>query len=129
MRDRPVLIYDGDCGFCTAAVRLIARKVRPRCDMTPWQQADLVTYGVPEERARHEALWVTPKGRAYGGAHAVAKILLSSGGGWPLLGALLTLPPIRWAAHGLYRLIADNRQYLSRRTTACTPPAPPAHRL
>lgn len=116
-----MLVFDGDCGFCTSAVRVIERRVRPRCDVTPWQRADLAALGVSAERAQHEVLWVTPVGRVYGGAQAVARLLLSAGGAWSVAGAVLTLPPARWAALGVYRLVADNRHRLGG-TAACTPP-------
>ncbi|GAA0450512.1 DUF393 domain-containing protein [Streptomyces olivaceiscleroticus] len=122
MRTRPVLVYDGDCGFCTSSVRLIERHLRPRCDITPWQRAALASFGVSQRRAEHEALWVTPMNTVYGGAQAVAKVLLSAGKGWAVLGAVLTLPPVRWIAHGVYRLISDNRQRLPGGTPACALP-------
>lgn len=104
------------------SVDLARRLVRPRCETVAWQHADLVSLGVTEERARHEALWVTPTGRVYGGAQAVAKALLSAGGVWSVVGAVLTLPPVRWVAHGLYRLVADNRGRLPGGTAACAVP-------
>ncbi|MDT0392109.1 thiol-disulfide oxidoreductase DCC family protein [Streptomyces dubilierae] len=122
MRTRPVLIFDGDCGFCTMSVGVVQRLVRPRCEVVAWQHADLTALGVTEERARYEALWVTPTGRVYGGAQAVAKILLNGGGVWAVAGALLTLPPLRWAAHGVYRLVAENRGRLPGGTAACASP-------
>ncbi|MEV4787204.1 DUF393 domain-containing protein [Streptomyces tuirus] len=122
MRVRPVLIFDGDCGFCTTSVDLARRLVRPRCEAVAWQHADLVSLGVTEERACYEALWVTPTGRVYGGAQAVAKVLLSAGGVWTMWGAVLTLPPVRWVAHGVYRLVADNRGRLPGGTAACAVP-------
>ncbi|MGP4052500.1 thiol-disulfide oxidoreductase DCC family protein [Streptomyces sp. 2A115] len=125
MRTQPVLVFDGDCGFCTTSVRFAERRLRPRCEAVPWQFADLEALGVARERAEHEVLWVTPTGTVHGGAQAIAKALLSAGRGWPLLGALLTLPPIRWAAHGLYRLVASNRQRMPGGTAAC---ALPSHR-
>ncbi|MFF7445779.1 MULTISPECIES: DCC1-like thiol-disulfide oxidoreductase family protein [unclassified Streptomyces] len=88
----------------------------------PWQPPDLASLGVNAARARHEALWVTPTGRVYGGAQAVAKILLSGVGVWPVVGAVLTLPPVRWAAHGVYRLVAENRGRLPGGTAVCEVP-------
>lgn len=63
VRVRPVLIFDGDCGFCTTSVGVVQRLVRPRCEAVAWQHADLASLGVTAERARYEALWVTPHGR------------------------------------------------------------------
>ncbi len=119
VRTRPVLVYDGDCAFCTSCASFVERRVRPRCTITPWQFADLDALGVTEQRARYELLWVTPGGVVHGGADAVARLLLSAGRGWAPLGAALTLPPLRWIAHGVYRLVADNRQRLPGGTAAC----------
>ncbi|MFJ4277531.1 thiol-disulfide oxidoreductase DCC family protein [Streptomyces massasporeus] len=129
MRMRPVLIFDGDCGFCTTLVDVVQRLVRPRCEVVAWQHADLESLGVTEERARHEALWVTPTGRVYGGAQAVAKVLLSAGGVWSVVGAVLMLPPVRWVAHGVYRLVADNRGRLPGGTAACAVPGAKSRRV
>ncbi|MEU4351782.1 DUF393 domain-containing protein [Streptomyces sp. NPDC023838] len=122
MRNQPVLVFDGDCGFCSTSVRFAERHLQPRCETIPWQFADLEALGVTSARAEHEVLWVTPRGVVYGGAQAVAKALLSAGGGWTLAGALLMLPPIRWAAHGVYRLVANNRHRMPGGTAACALP-------
>ncbi|MFG2094195.1 thiol-disulfide oxidoreductase DCC family protein [Streptomyces sp. NPDC048612] len=126
MRRQPVLVYDGDCAFCTSSVRFAQRWLRPRCAATPWQFADLAELGVSRRRAEHEVLWVTPAGAVHGGAQAVAKLLLSAPCGWPVVGALLTLPPVRWIAHGVYRLIARNRHRMPGGTAACALPSAPA---
>ncbi|ANJ10730.1 DUF393 domain-containing protein [Streptomyces sp. BPPL-273] len=122
MRTSPLLVFDGDCGFCTTAVRVLERRVRPRCRTVARQRADLGALGVSGDRAAHEVLWVTPVGTVYGGSDAVAKLLLSAGGAWRLLGAALLVPPARNAAHVLYRLVADNRSRLPGRTEACAVP-------
>ncbi|MER5207521.1 DUF393 domain-containing protein [Streptomyces sp. NPDC002825] len=122
MRNQPVLVFDGDCGFCTTSARFAERRVKPRCETIPWQFADLTDLGVTSTRATHEVLWVTPTGVVYGGAQAVAKALLSAGGGWSVAGACLLLPPVRWVARGVYRLIADNRHRMPGGTSACALP-------
>ncbi|MEU7427964.1 DUF393 domain-containing protein [Streptomyces sp. NPDC040750] len=123
MRTQPVLVFDGDCGFCTASVSFAQRWIKPRCDVTSRQCARLDALGVSRERAEYEALWITPAGTVYGGARAVAKLLSSARGGWAVLGAVLQLAPIRWAAHGIYRVIAHNRHRLPGGTPACALPA------
>ncbi|MFJ5674002.1 thiol-disulfide oxidoreductase DCC family protein [Streptomyces sp. NPDC093097] len=122
-RTAPVLVYDGDCGFCTTCVRYAERHLRPRCTITAWQDADLDALGVTEQRALHEVLWITPSGVVHGGAQAVAKLLLNAGGPWSVAGAVLTLPPVRWPAHAVYRLIAHNRHRMPGGTPACALPA------
>ncbi|MEI7034259.1 DUF393 domain-containing protein [Streptomyces pratensis] len=122
MPHRPVLVYDGDCAFCTTSVTFLTRLLRPNCTATPWQFADLDALGVTSERAQYEVLWVSPLGTVYGGAQAVAKLLLNAGGVWAWLGGLLTLPPARWAAHGVYRLVATHRHRLPGGSPACALP-------
>ena len=131
MRTRPLLVYDGDCAFCSSCVSFAERRIGPHCESVPWQFADLDALGVTQRRAQYEVLWVTPTGTVYGGAGAVAKLLLSSGGGWSVLGALLALPPVRRLAHGVYRLVADHRDRMPGGTPACAlpggrPPGPAA---
>ncbi|WP_030370804.1 thiol-disulfide oxidoreductase DCC family protein [Streptomyces rimosus] len=123
MSNRPVLVYDGDCGFCTTSVRFAERRIRPRCTVTAWQFTDLEVLGVTQERAEHEVLWITPHGTVYGGAQAVAKLLMSARGVWAVPGALLTLPPFRQLAHVVYRLVADNRHRMPGGTAACSLPS------
>lgn len=123
MLTRPVLVYDGDCAFCTTAVHFLERRLRPRCSFTPWQFADLEALGTTRSRAEHEVLWVTPTGAVQGGVQAFARLLLRAGRGWAVLGALLTLPPFRWIAHGVYRVVARNRDRMPGGTPSCALPA------
>lgn len=123
MQTLPVLVYDGDCRFCTTSVTLLERMLRLDCSITPWQFADLASLGSTQRRAEYELLWITPTGAVYGGAQAVAKLLLRAGRGWAVLGALLTLPPMRWVAHGAYRTVANHRDRLPGGTSACALPA------
>jgi predicted DCC family thiol-disulfide oxidoreductase YuxK len=120
-----VLVYDGDCAFCTTSVKVVERHIRPRCEVTPWQFADLDSLGITRERAEYELLWVTPTGVVYGGTQAISKLLMNAGKGWAVLGAAVTVPPVRWITHGVYRLIANHRDRMPGGTPAC---ALPAHR-
>jgi predicted DCC family thiol-disulfide oxidoreductase YuxK len=123
MEPRPVLVYDGDCAFCSSSVRFAERWIRPVCEITPWQFADLGALGVTQARAEHEVLWVTPVGTVHGGARAVSKLLLSARGIWTVPGALLNAPGVRLLADAVYRLVADNRERMPGGTPACALPA------
>jgi predicted DCC family thiol-disulfide oxidoreductase YuxK len=119
MRKQPVLVYDGDCGFCTSSVTFAQQRLHPACETIPWQHADLDALRTTRQRAEREVLWVTPTGPVHGGVNAIARLLLCSHGMWPVLGAMLTVPPLRWAAHGVYRLVANNRRRMPGGTAAC----------
>jgi predicted DCC family thiol-disulfide oxidoreductase YuxK len=128
-RDRPLLVYDGDCAVCTRLVRVVERWFRrdpERFDIAAWQLVDLDDVGTTQERAEYELLWVhagTSHARIDGGAQAVASLLVHCGGLWAVLGWLLRVPPVRWLAHGVYRLVANNRDRLPGGTPACALPA------
>ena len=121
---RPALVYDGDCGFCTRAAQ-VARRILPRdCAVTPWQGTDLASIGVTPARAQREVLWVSRSGEVSGGAPAVAEALRTAGGLWVVLGLALRVPPLSWAALGVYRVVAANRMRLPGGTAACALPTP-----
>src|SRR5690606_41327978 len=70
----PVLVYDGDCGFCTSSVRLAERRLAPGVRAVPWQRAGLPE--ATERRALAEVLLLHPDGRRrWGGSDAVAGLL------------------------------------------------------
>lgn len=129
-RDRPWVVFDGDCAFCTTSATWVAERLH-RPDGTdallvPWQQTDLDALGTTAERAQTEVLWVEPDGRLVGGAEAFAAWLCFRGGAYGLLGGLIGLPGFRTIAAAVYRLVARNRSRLPGGTPACALPPPGA---
>jgi predicted DCC family thiol-disulfide oxidoreductase YuxK len=118
----PVLVFDGDCAFCTRAAEVARRLLPADCDVRPWQAYDLSAVGVTAQRAQHEVLWVGRDGVVAGGAGAVAQALRAVGGVWSVLGAVLSVPPVSWVAQGVYRMVAANRYRLPGGTAACRMP-------
>lgn len=121
MERLPLLVYDGDCGFCTRSAWLVDR-LPVRCDVVPWQETDLVAFGVSEARARHEVVWIEPGGRVSGGASAVAEVFKHAAMPWPVLGWVLSAPLVRTLAGLVYRWVAANRSRLPGVTPACQLP-------
>lgn len=121
MGRRPVLLYDGDCAFCSSCARLIERRIRPRAAVVPSQLADLDELGVSEAAAAAALQWVGTDGVARSGHEAVAAMLGTAGPVWRGLGRLLLLPGISLLAAAAYAAIAANRQRLPGGTPACGP--------
>jgi predicted DCC family thiol-disulfide oxidoreductase YuxK len=117
-RERPVLLYDGDCGFCTTCARVL-RRTGPDAEIVAWQLTDLAELGITEEQAADAVQWVRIDGTVRSGHEAIAAVLSSAGGIWKLVGRTLLLPGISWIAAKLYRLVADNRYRLPGGTPAC----------
>ncbi|GAA1238286.1 hypothetical protein GCM10009665_30590 [Kitasatospora nipponensis] len=127
VRVDPVLVFDGDRAFCGSCVRLAERYLRQTLDSggwtaVPYQDAPLAELGVTAQRAEREVLWVTPAGRVYGGAAAVARLLMRSGNVWAYLGAVLALAPVRPVAELVYRRVARNRHRMPGGAAACALP-------
>ena len=116
------LVYDGDCAFCTTAVRQLPKlRLRPRV-VFAWQHADLPALGLTAAQCEDKLQWVGDNGRRGSGHAAVARMMLASGVFWSLPGTLLLLPPLSWLAAVVYRLVADNRARLPGGTPACALP-------
>jgi predicted DCC family thiol-disulfide oxidoreductase YuxK len=111
-RERPVLLYDGECGFCTRLAEEASSRLDADVDYLPFQTAPLRTYGVSDAEARHSLHWVSVEGRIGHGSEAAARLLVASGGGWALLGRLLLAPPFSFAAAGVYWVVARSRGHL-----------------
>jgi predicted DCC family thiol-disulfide oxidoreductase YuxK len=110
-RERPVLVYDGDCAFCASCVRLLER-IGAEAEIVAWQLADLDQLGLTEERAAEAVQWVEADGTIRSGHEAIAAALGSAEGFWRIAGRAILLPGISSIAARVYRLVADNRHRL-----------------
>jgi predicted DCC family thiol-disulfide oxidoreductase YuxK len=119
---RPVFVYDGDCAFCTTCARFIEKRIPTSAEVTPWQFSDLEALGVTQADAEAAVLWIAPGERTVAGPEAIARLLVDAGSFWRPLGWVLDLPPVRWVAWPVYRLIARNRHRLPGGTAACSLP-------
>jgi predicted DCC family thiol-disulfide oxidoreductase YuxK len=117
-RDRPVLLFDGDCAFCTSSVRLL-RRIGPDAEIVAWQLADLAELGVTEQQASDALRWVEVDGTVRSGHEAIAAALGTAGRIWRIACRILLLPGVSSIAARVYRLVADNRQRLPGGTPAC----------
>jgi predicted DCC family thiol-disulfide oxidoreductase YuxK len=127
-RDVPWLVFDGDCAFCTASARWIGNRLQRRrgsnARLVAWQFTDLAELGTTVERARREALWVTPSGDVFGGAAAFAHWLRFRGGAYGIVGRLMEAPVLSSLFAAVYRLIAQNRHRMPGGSPACALPPP-----
>jgi len=118
-RTRPVLLYDGDCAFCTSCARALRRRIRPEAEIVAWQLTDLAELGVTAEQAAAAVQWVSIDGAVRSGHEAIAATLETAGGAWKIAGRVILLPVIARVAAKVYRLVADNRHRLPGGTPAC----------
>jgi len=115
----PLLVFDGDCAFCTSSARWIERRFARPVSVVPWQRLDLGPLGLADQDVVTAAWWVDTAGRTYRGHRAIAQALRASRGGWRWAGALIDVPPVSWMARAVYWLVARYRHRLPGGTPAC----------
>lgn len=118
------LIWDGDCAFCSRCVQFIQRRIRTSAKIVAHQKTDLKVLGLTTEQCNQALQWVSSDGRIRSGSRAVAELLKTANGAWPVLGVLIDLPIIRLFSSAIYKLIAKNRQHLPGGTAACALDSP-----
>jgi predicted DCC family thiol-disulfide oxidoreductase YuxK len=117
-----ILIFDGDCGFCTTSARWAQRRFRHGERAEAWQligDGVLERFGLSEKDVREAAWWVDDGDVRERGHRAVGRALVA-GGGWRwAAGRLVLTPPVSWLAAGVYRLVVRWRYRLPGGTPAC----------
>jgi len=124
----PVLIYDGDCGFCTSVAADISRRWRVPATAMAWQslgEGGLAELGLTPESAQRAAWWVDGDGRQFRGHLAVARALVAAHGWRRVIGGAIAIPPVSWAAALGYRLVVRCRHRLPGSTRGCSASSPP----
>lgn len=117
----PLLIFDGDCAFCTSSVRFIERRIRRHPRIQPWQRSDLAGLGLTQEQCE-TAVQLIENGRVTSAHVAVARLLIYGKRGWAVLGYLLLAPGIKQIAGVVYRWVAKNRDRMPGGTAECALP-------
>ncbi len=113
-RDKPLLIYDGDCAFCR---RWIARWNRATGDRVAYAEYQKVEAQFPEiPRADFETAvqLIELDGRALSGADAVFRLFDFAGERGRIPRLLRQLPGFMPLARAAYRFIASHRSFFSR---------------
>ena len=106
--EKPILVYDGDCGFCKYSLVKWKRKVGDRINEAPFQTAQLKFKDIPESQFKKAVHLILTDGRVFQGAAAAFYSLHLAGN-------------VRWydlytrssifssATEWIYNLIARNR--------------------
>ncbi|MBI4943419.1 MAG: DUF393 domain-containing protein [Actinobacteria bacterium] len=121
----PVLVYDGDCGFCTRSAGVARRFVMPAGGtVAASYDLDLDAFGLTMAECMEALQFVDSRGRVHAAQDAVAHLLLAGAPWWKPLGAVLLVPGLNTVAGVLYRAVARNRYRLPGGTAACAMPSP-----
>jgi lipase maturation factor 1 len=127
--DRPVMVFDGDCGFCRFWIERWKRRLGAGADFLPFQEAAPRFPEIPIEAFRRAVHLVLPDGTVSSGAEAVFRTLaLGPRGGWGLR-AYRLVPGLAALTEAIYAWIAGHRNFAAAATTLLwgKDPAPATH--
>lgn len=119
----PVLVYDGDCAFCSTSARVISTRLRRSPDdfaVEPWQRLDLDALGLTPAECDAAVRWVAADGIRYAGHVAIAHALRASRWWVRPAGVVLLAPGVTRVAARVYTWVAANRHRLPGGTPACS---------
>lgn len=117
-----VLIFDGDCGFCTTTANFIVKKSKVEIKATPWQYQDFTGLPITKEQCADQ-VYLLVDGKPYGGHEAFAMILnVQTNTVLRALGSITKSPALAWIMKPGYRLVAKYRHKLPGGTPACKLP-------
>ena len=122
MQAKPLLIFDGDCGFCTTATNFILKHTSTPIDAEPFQYIEPNDYGLTLEQVKAK-VYLVLEGKNFAGHEAFARLFQIQKN--PLVkgfGKLILIPPFVWLARPGYALVAKYRQKLPGGTPACKMP-------
>ena len=114
--EKPVLVFDGDCGFCRLWIGRWRAATGDRVEYLPSQDAAARFPQLTAEQLSEAVHLVEPGGRVSRGAEAVFRSLAAGGASRVCLALYERLPPFRAASEGLYGLVAARRPFFSRLT-------------
>ncbi len=111
---RPLVVWDGSCGFCRMSIERLQAELGERVETTPYQDVgDRFAPLGPSDYARAVHL-IEPGGRRSAGAEAVFRALAYREGGLPWLRLYLHLPGFAPLAELGYRFVARHRAAVRR---------------
>lgn len=113
---KPILIWDGECGFCERYVERWKAWTGERVNYEPYQTAAVRYPHLTSEQFQRSAVLIEPDGRVSTGAQAVFRTVAHAPpfvkggvGNW----MYERIPGFAWIAERVYAFIAERRRFFS----------------
>ncbi len=115
---KPLMIFDGDCDFCTLWIRRWQQATGEAVEYLPFQDPCVAAQfpELPREKCEAAVQLVETDGAVYSGAEAVFRALGHNPSRQRLLGFYQRSPAFARVAEGSYRFVAEHRPFFSRLT-------------
>ena len=106
---QPLLIYDGDCGFCIYWVRYWQRLTGYRVNYAPYQEVSAQYLEIPPTAFQRAIQYIAPDGKIASGAEAAFLTLSHASGKGFWLMLYRHLPGFAAIAERIYSFVASHR--------------------
>jgi lipase maturation factor 1 len=106
----PILIYDGDCGFCKLWISRWKQLTGDKVEYAPYQEAGSRFPQIPAEDFQKSVQFVDADGTIYKGAEAVFRSLRYGNKRWPLW-CYENIPGFAATSEWFYQLVARHRPF------------------
>ena len=115
---KPLMVFDGDCNFCTLWIRRWQQMTDDAVDYLPAQDPRIIAQfpEIPREQFDTAVQLVETDGAVYGGAEAVFRTLAHNPNRQSPLRAYQNSSAFADTSEWAYRLVAQNRKFFSRLT-------------
>ena len=113
---RPILIFDGECGFCRLWIERWRARTGDAIEYAPYQEAAGRYPEIPREAFERSVVYVEPEGAVWSGAAAAVRFLASVPSGRKWLTLYGRLPGFAGIAEAIYAYIAGHRRLFSKLT-------------
>jgi predicted DCC family thiol-disulfide oxidoreductase YuxK len=115
---RPLMVFDGDCNFCTLWIRRWQQMTGDAVDYLLLQDASMAARfpEIPREQFDAAIQFIETDGVVYSGAEAIFRALAKNPRRKTWLGLYQSFPSFTGATEWAYRLVASNRTFFSRLT-------------
>lgn len=117
-----VVLFDGVCGMCNASVDFILSRDRDKKFLFSPLQGKFANAQVPEECIDLNTIIYLKEGMIFRRSSAVLRILVDLGGPWVVVWPFLLIPA--FLRDLVYRMIANNRHFISKKRAICRLPSP-----
>jgi len=111
--EKPVMLYDGDCGFCQRWIKKWQKITADKVIYAPYQERLKDFPQVTAEQCRQAVQLILPNGQRHSGAHAVFIALALAKRCLWLLWLYDYVPLFGKISEIIYQFIAEHRSLLS----------------
>lgn len=118
--DRPVFLFDADCGVCQDGTDTIRARIAPPVDIVGFQTTDHEALGVSLAELQEGPVFVSPEGWHVVGPLAMAQMLRAARRPYRSVGTFMLLPGVRHLLRALGPVMYRNRGRLPGATGECS---------